>query len=225
MFDAARGESRVGGAPPAGDAGLPGLDLALAEWESDSFAFHDFDRYVEALAADAPGGVFEIRLSGETGRLPAAARQIVTRCQRLAARRNAASAGELFDRVLACHRRFRDLPDPPRPLGRPRPRQPLHPPPPLQWSAAGYAHALDTWQWLLRLDPEAGLALQLAALFHEAWRLVPEPRTDGEAGGDAVMGAWMADELLADLGIDLPTRVRVHRLIAGHPRPPAAFDA
>src|SRR5579864_3967993 len=87
---------------------LPGLDLALAEWQSDAFPFRDFDRLAETLAADAPGGAFEIRLSGESRRLAAAAQQVVTRCQRLAARRNAASASELFERVLAGHRRLHD---------------------------------------------------------------------------------------------------------------------
>src|ERR1700724_1757337 len=58
---------------------LPGLDLTLAEWQSDSFPFRDFDRFAETLAADAPGGAFEIRLSGEAHRLAAAARAGGTR--------------------------------------------------------------------------------------------------------------------------------------------------
>jgi hypothetical protein len=237
VFEPARGQALVEAVPPgpSADAGeLPGLDLTLAEWESDSFSFSDFDRYAETLAADAAGDNFEIRLSGETCRLASAARQIALRCQRLAGRRNAASSGELFDRVLACHRRFRDLPR--------------------AAAAAAYAHALDTWQWVLRLDFEASLALQLAALFHEAWRLTPEipemPETPKQAGGDrsgraaglagssrpeqeleesqahrvARRGAWMTDELLAEAGIDLATRVRVHRLIAECARGSAAAD-
>jgi hypothetical protein len=225
VLDAARGQAAIDAVPPAGSGELPGLDLTLAEWAADSFPFSDFDRYAEALAADAPGGAFEIRLSGEAGRLAPAARQVALRCQRLAGRRNDAFAGELCDRVLACHRRLH---------GMPRPR-----------AAASYAHALDTWQWLLRLDPEAGLALQLAALFHEAWRLVPEhdggdrpdlaagpagrtrlgrEHASGQARPASAMGAWMADELLADMGLDLATRVHVHRLIAGHQRPPADGD-
>ena len=177
---------------------LPGLDLTLAEWRSDSFPFRDFDRFAETLAADAPGGAFEIRLSGEARRLAAAARQVATRCQRLAARRNAASACELFERALAGHRRLHDRT---RPL-----------------AASIYAHALDTWQWLLRLDPEAGLAPQLAALFHDVDRLAAEAGTPGGAG------AWVTDELLAELGVDLAVRVRVHRLIAGRRHPSIAAD-
>jgi hypothetical protein len=179
----------TGGGSDAGGSlrPLPGLDLALAEWQSDSFPFRDFDRLAETLAADAPGGAFEIRLSGEARRLAATARQVVTRCQRLAARRNAASACDLFERALAGHRRLHDRNRPP--------------------AAAIHAHALDTWQWLLRLDPEAGLAPQLAALFHDVDRLAAEAGTPGGAG------AWVADELLAELDVDLALRVRVHRLI------------
>lgn len=223
----ARGEVLVEAVPPAPSSGsgeLPGLDLALADWESDSFSLADFDRYAETVAADAAGAAFEIRLSGERSRLARAARQVALRCQRLAARRNAASSGEVFDRVLAGHRRFRDLP--------------------LPSAAAGYAHALDAWQWLLRLDPEAGLAVQLAALFHEAWRLAPpehpaaplehsaaslehsehSEHSDSHANACRLQGAWLTDELLAEAGVDLATRVRVHRLIAGRERPPAAAE-
>jgi hypothetical protein len=176
---------------------LPGLDLALAEWQSDSFPFRDFDRFAETLAADAPGGAFEIRLSGEARRLTAAARQVVTRCQRLAARRNAASTCDLFERALAGHRRLHD---------RTRPA-----------AAAVCAHALDTWQWLLRLDPEAALAPQLAALFHDVERLAAAAGTPGGAG------AWVTDELLAELDVDLAVRVGVHRLMGG--RRPASNAA
>jgi len=188
-------------ADAAGEAqARPGLDLALADWQSDSFPFGDFDRLAETLAADAPGGAFEIRLSGEPRRLAAAAPQVVTRCQRLAARRNAASASELFERVLAAHRRLHDR---------------IHPP-----AASVYAHALDTWQWLLRLEPEAGLAPQLAALFHDVDRLAAAagaPIAPGNANAQR-RGVWVTDELLADLDVDLAVRVRVHRLIAGrHP--------
>jgi hypothetical protein len=216
-FDAGRRqEAEIGPVPGAGE--LPGLDLALADWESDDFAFYDFDRRVEALAAAAPGGCFEIRLSGDPDRLLPAARQLAIRCQRLNGWRNdaAAAAGKLFDRAIAAHRRLHDL-------ARPRLRSVM----------ADYAHALDTWQWLLRLDPEAGLAPQLAALFHDVERLVCEAGTRGEHRAPSTgyqafkdeharRGAMLTDELLAELGIDLATRVRAYRLIAGHERPSAA---
>lgn len=201
LFNAGRRlqvEAADTGGAGAGERPLPGLDLTLAEWQSDSFPFRDFDSFAEALAADAPGGAFEIRLSGEARRLAAAARQVITRCQRLAARRNAASACDLFEQALAGHRRLHDRILPP--------------------AASVYAHALDTWQWLLRLDPEAGLEPQLAALFHDAGRLGAE----GGAPGGA--GAWVTDELLAELDVDLAVRVRVHRLIVGRRRPSAAAD-
>src|SRR5260370_8288683 len=124
VFDPARGQALVEAVPPApsADAGeLPGLDLTLAEWESDSFSFSDFDRYAETLAADAAGGNFEIRLSGETCRLAAAARQVPLRCQRLARRPNAASRGDLFHRVLPPPPPFPHLPLPPPPAPPPPP--------------------------------------------------------------------------------------------------------
>ena len=194
-------------ADAAGEArARPGLDLALADWQSDSFPFGDFDRLAETLAADAPGGAFEIRLSGEPRRLAAAAQQVVTRCQRLAARRNAASASELFERVLAGHRRLHDH---------------IHPP-----AASVHAHALDTWQWLLRLEPEAGLAPQLAALFHDVDRLAAAAGAAIAPGNANAQrrGDWVTDELLAELDVDLAVRVRVHRLIAGRRHPSTAAD-
>jgi hypothetical protein len=39
------------------------------------------------------------------------------------------------------------------------------------YSKADAEHALDVWQWLLRLDPNSGLVPQLAALFHDIDRL------------------------------------------------------
>ncbi len=188
---------------------VPGLDLALAEWEAEDFACRAFDRRVEALAGTARGGDFEIRLSGEAGRLEAAAGQVALRCQRLADRRNTASDCELFVRVLGAHRGLYDGADP--------------------QAAASLARALDTWQWVLRLDPEASLAVQVAALFH---RPAPPARAAGVPSAAASptfpedgsrRGALATDELLADLGIDLVTRVRAYRLIARLQRPPATM--
>ncbi|HLX06362.1 MAG TPA: hypothetical protein VKY89_00730 [Thermoanaerobaculia bacterium] len=208
-FLSGRRQAAIGGGGNDGGGGeLPGLDLALADWEADDFPCHAFDRRVEALAGAARGGPFEIRLSGEERRLEAGAAQVGSRCQRLAERRNAASACELFDRVLGAHRDLHHRADP--------------------VAAASLARTLDTWQWLLRLDPEASLAVQLAGLF---CRAVPPAALAGVLATPACpaspedglrRGALTTDELLADLGVDLVTRVRVYRLIAGHERSPAA---
>ena len=51
-----------------------------------------------------------------------------------------------------------------------------------RWCSADYDHAIDVWQWTLRLSAERpGLALQLAALFHDVERL--------DVGGRAARGA------------------------------------
>ena len=175
---------------------LPSLPLTAEEWESPCFPFYEFDARVEELP--------RLDLAAEPGRLPGLALEVLTRCQRLVGRRNAASSTPLFDRVLERHRALHDD----KPLVR-----------------ADRAHALDVWQWTIRLDPEAGLAVQLAALFHDVERLVSEAevRVEHRAGDyqafkdeHARRGAEMADRALQE--VDAATREEVARLIAGHER-------
>ncbi len=82
--------------------------------------------------------------------------EVVTRYQRFFLRRNDASSGAPFDTVLAAHADLYDATDP-------RQRHDLD-------------HALDAWQWVLRLEPAASLPVQLAALFHDADRIGTDPR-------------------------------------------------
>ncbi|HEY0557122.1 MAG TPA: DUF4202 family protein, partial [Thermoanaerobaculia bacterium] len=196
----------AGGAPAPE---LPSLALTAEPWESQSFNFYALDAAVDALAEsrDAP---FALVLAGFDG---PAARAALTRCQRWADRRNKASRGPLFNRVLRRHREAHDLA---KPLVR-----------------ADYDHALDTWQWLLRLAPEAGLAVQLAALLHDVERLISEADSrvehraaDYQAFKDrhAARGAELAESLLAETGVDAETRRRTAWLIALHEGPPAADD-
>ncbi|HEV2853943.1 MAG TPA: DUF4202 family protein [Thermoanaerobaculia bacterium] len=191
---------------------VPSLSLAIEIWESRSFNFYDLDALLDDRA-ERTAGPFALLLRGEEARLPGFAREVLTRCQRLMDRRNAGSRSGLFDRVLAEHRVLHDLS---KPLVR-----------------ADYNHALDTWQWALRLEPEAGLAVQLAALFHDVERLVSEAdaRIEHHAANyqdfkddHALRGAWMADQTLARAGVDEETRRRTARLIAEHERPPAVDD-
>jgi hypothetical protein len=134
--------------------------------------------------------------------------------QGLAERRNAASAGPGFDAVLARHRALHDLM--------------------LPLVCADYAHALDVWQWTLRLDPEAGLAVQLAALFHDIERLASEAERRSEhlaadyqefKDAHARVGAAWTDEILAELGIDAGVRRAAVRLVGRHERPPAPDES
>ena len=181
---------------------LPSLSLTAEEWESPRFPFYELDVRLEEM--ELP----RLDLAAEPGRLPRMTLEVLTRCQRLVGRRNAASSGPLFDLVLERHRALHDLD---KPLVR-----------------ADWAHALDIWQWTIRLDPGAGLAVQLAALFHDVERLVSEAdvRLEHRAGDyqefkdeHARRGAGMADRALAEAGVDAATRERVARLIAGHERP------
>ncbi|MBW8876084.1 MAG: DUF4202 family protein [Acidobacteria bacterium] len=192
---------------------LPSLRLRIEDWDSPFFNFYDFDFQFDGLAA---AGACAVILAGAPERLPRALGEVLTRCQRHMDRRNAASRGMAFDRVLAVHREMHDLA---KPLVR-----------------ADWNHALDTWQWTLRLEPEADLAAQFAALFHDVERLATEAdaRIEHRARGvrgyqgfkddHARRGAEQAAEALAAAGVDPATAARVARLIAGHEHPPAAGD-
>lgn len=125
-----------------------------------------------------------------------------------ALRRNAASRTPLFEALLAEHRELHDLS---RPL-----------------VAADYEHALEVWQWTLRLHPEASLALQLAALFHDVERLESDvEKRRARDGTDydafklrhALRGAAIAGRILADAGAPPGVRARVEDLIARHELP------
>ncbi len=191
----------------------PGLRvLPVEEWESRSFNFYALDGQLDALA-ERDGEPFAVTIRGGREELPRVARQVLTRCQRWTDRRNGASRGDLFTRVLSRHRQAHDLA---KPLVR-----------------ADYNHALDTWQWALRLDPEADLAVQLAALCHDVERLVSEAdaRIEQHAGdyqafknGHAESGAELAAALLAEAGVDGATRWRTARLIAAHEHAAAPGD-
>ncbi len=167
-------------------------------------------------ACDASMTVFEQRrgeleLLCAAGEAPAVALQVLTRYQRYVARRNAASAAPELDALLARHRAAFALD---RPLVR-----------------ADYDHALDTWQWLLRLRPSASLAAQLAALFHDVERLAAESdeRVEHLAADYAAFklrharaGAEIAAGMLTELGVGREVVARVAALVAGHDAPGAA---
>lgn len=187
--------------------------LPVEEWESRFFNFYELDAQLDDLAERAGGGPFALAVEGGREELPGTAREILTRCQRLMNRRNPASQGAIFNRVLTEHRKVHDLA---KPLVR-----------------ADYNHALDTWQWMLRLNPRASLAAQLAALFHDIERLTSEadarvehhaPNYQAFKDAHARRGAELAETLLEKAGVDAVTRGRAARLIAVHEHPPAPGD-
>lgn len=134
--------------------------------------------------------------------------EVLTRYQRLAPRANADSRDEVFLCALSLHRSLHDLH---KPLVR-----------------ADYEHTLDVWQWVLRLEPAASRALQLAALFHDIERLSSEPderveqfAADYQAFKDAhaEMGARLAALTARAAGIDAADCLRMQELIANHEHP------
>lgn len=93
---------------------------------------------------------------------------------------------------------------------------------------ADYQHALDAWQWVLRLEPEAGAAVQIAALFHDVERVFTEAEVRSEQAvaeyddykaRHAARSARIAERMLAEEGIDPALRERACALIAGHDQP------
>ena len=133
--------------------------------------------------------------------------EVMTRYQRFLSRRNQASEAPLFDAVLRAHASIHDVS--------------------LPLVKADLDHAVDTWQWMLRLQPEAALAPQLAALFHDIERLESEPREriehrapDYQAFKDAhaQKGAERAFELLVNVGVTRTDAERARDLVCRHER-------
>lgn len=123
-------------------------------------------------------------------------------------RRNGAIPDEMLDRLLARHRALHPLDKP--------------------LVEADYRHALDVWQWVLRLEPEAGAAVQIAALFHDIERVFTEAESRSEqAVADyddykarhAARSAWITAAVLREEKLDPALAARAVELIAGHDQP------
>lgn len=174
-------------------------------WSDPELDLLAFDAEINALAARGP---FAVGVRG--GGLEALGRvalEVLLRCQRHAPRRNPASRGPGFDEILARHRALHDLE---KPLVR-----------------ADHDHALDTWQWVLRLRPDAGLAVQIAALFHDVERLHTEadariehraPDYQAFKDAHARAGADLAARALAGAPLPPGELPRAIELIAAHER-------
>ncbi|WP_224370668.1 DUF4202 family protein [Hyalangium versicolor] len=192
--------------PLASGEGSQVLYLDVEEWQAPGFDPFSWDHRVFSAASAENLALHLVGACGEP--LAHAALEILTRYQGLIGRRNAASSGELFNRILERHRALHDLN---KPLVR-----------------ADYQHALDAWQWVLRLAPNADLAVQVAALFHDVERLLSEAkvRVEHEAedsqifkDAHAALGAELTCALLEELQVDAVTCERVHWLITRHERP------
>ncbi|HEY8146764.1 MAG TPA: hypothetical protein VIG06_28990 [Kofleriaceae bacterium] len=146
----------------AADRLEPGDDTVAVEsaaWRDGDADFYWIDAQADALGER---GLVPIATAGE----PLIRLELLTRCQRWLDRRNPHSVGPWFDQLLTYHRSLFD-----------------------RVQAAGRAEhnrGLDVWQWVLRLDPDASAALQVAALFAPGERATdllagaPAPRAVGE---------------------------------------------
>jgi hypothetical protein len=133
-------------APEWADAAVP---VPASRWAADDFDLLNLDD--EVCRCLAGQGRCELRVVDDgidADRLAESALQVAIRYQRFDTSPNPASATPFFQQILVAHERL---------FERTRPA-----------SSAERDRALDTWRWLLRLEPHAGLSLQLAALFNGA---------------------------------------------------------
>lgn len=183
--------------------GAPVVDVDVWLAATD---FREFDARFLRASSDA----IVVRSGAEARLAPRVAWEALTRLQRRLDRRNHASIGAVFDAVLRAHRALHDT------------SKPL--------VAADLDHALDTWQWVLRLSSGASLPLQLAALFHDVERLESEAdrrvehrAADYQAFKDAHArrGAALAFDVLVAAGVAPGSADRARALVAAHERPGA----
>lgn len=134
--------------------------------------------------------------------------QLLTRYQRLLPLSADVLGKPELLRILRTHRELHDLD---KPLVR-----------------ADYDHALDTWRWLLRCTPDADLATQCAALFHDIERLESEAVARREhlapdyvefKRAHARRGAELLERLLTALPLDAATIASACQLVSEHERP------
>lgn len=183
------------------------LSLDAEAWRRGETDLIRLDEQADELAGQ---GGFEIELEGGDEET---AGEVALHFQRWSGRRNAASEGEAFSRLLGAHRALH-------PLDKALVR-------------ADYRHVLDVWQWVLRLDPGAGLAAQAAALFHDIERVYTEADSRSEPGAadydafkarHAAVSARVAGRVLTEQGFDPAVQARAAELVAGHDRPEVASD-
>jgi hypothetical protein len=181
------------------------VSFSLARWCAEDFDPMETD---DALREAAARGTFVLRIEDVEQRGAFAAEQVLTRCQRYIDLRNAQSRGDAFDEVLTRHRALHDVS---KPLVR-----------------ADLEHAVDTWRWVLRLDPNAGTAVQIAALFHDIERLASEADVRIEHRADdyeqfklahARQGGVLTEQALRDIPLDAGVLDRAVQLVSAHEKP------
>jgi hypothetical protein len=170
-----RGESDTEGFLPLWSEAA--IAVTAGRWAGDEYDLLALDD--EVWRCVGRHGRCELRIvddGADLDRLAEAALQIAIRFQRFDASPNPASATPFFQQILAAHEEMFDR------------RRPL--------LAAVHDHALDTWRWVLRLEPHASLSLQLAALLHDldGHENDPDAWAVGSGGADEARRAARASE-------------------------------
>lgn len=200
------------GPAPAEPPGVPVFATDLERWGDPAWDPGRLDGTVGDLAWTRPVWL-RVRLPADAGeRAPERAAdllaRVLTRVQRFVDRRNDVSSNPWFERILRRHRALHDR------------RLPL--------VRADHDHAIDAWRWALRLRPDASLALQVAALFHDVERLKTEAHErrehraadyDAFKQAHARAGALLTRRALTSAGTDPGTIAQVEALVAEHERP------
>ncbi len=176
----------------------------LDEWRNNHLGSFLFDGALDRLATGTDATLVVVGPpEWWTEDLPA----ILSRAQRCAVRTNEASDTDWFRSVLVGHRKLHEL------------SKPL--------VLADYRHAIDTWQWVLRLLPTASVEIQLAAVFHDVERLFSEAdqRVEHHAAdypsfkdAHAGKGAEMTRAILRELGAPADVVNGTCELVARHER-------
>jgi uncharacterized protein DUF4202 len=165
--------------------------IVVSEWRRDDFALRGFDAEIESASS--------LAIAEEDLSRPASI-EILTRAQRMIGRRNQYSANHGFDDVLQRHFDLHDLDE--------------------ASERDEYNHALDSWQWMLRLAGAATLTLQIAALFHDAERLISPAMPDSPLLRDAQAraAAEITRRALAGSLVGEGTVAAAADLVASHQR-------
>lgn len=188
-------------APRAREPGDVSIDADT--WRAPPVSFFEIDRRLDVLAGPAPKA---LRIRGAHAALRSVS--VLSRAQRLVRRQN--DGGTWTDPILAVLEGLFEAAGLERPLVR-----------------ADLDHALDAWQWLLRIEPDAPMPLQIACLFHDIERLESEADTriehraaDYQAFKDAhaARGAGIVRTRLAAAPLPAAWVEEAARLVEGHER-------
>jgi hypothetical protein len=170
--------------------------VGLSDWAHPAADILGFDRLFASLRGE--GGIRVVLWSRDWLEGTAHALELLTRYQRLLPLPLDFAPMPRLQQILAVHRLLHPLDQP--------------------CARASYEHSLDTWRWLLRLDPQAAPALQLAALFHDVGAFVRGCHDrDGcaaRAASVSLASMGVACRALEPLGLDVEDLTRMAGLMA-----------